>query len=211
MSSPTRMSGGRALRFARLSKVMSWLAGLAIAGVIGLFLVQAGLFSLLVHHEVPPPAPVTNPDQITAEGSTVTGLDRENQPYEVKAGRGWQDEATPTLVHLETIEGRFRRSTGVEYTLEAAAGLYDTKAKSLDLAGNVVIVQKDRFTARMDKAHVMVEEKKLTSDSPVDVTMTTGSVRVNGIAITENGSKILFLNGVKAEFNVAPAKGVAKP
>ena len=63
----------------------------------------------------------------------------------------------------------------------------------------------------MDKAHVMVEEKKLTSDSPVDVTMTTGSVRANGIAITENGSKILFLNGVKAEFNVVPAKGVAKP
>jgi lipopolysaccharide export system protein LptC len=211
MSSPIDQAAGRALRFARFSKALVWLVAMAIAAIIALFLAQAGLFALLLPSDVVPPVPVTNPDQITAVTSTVHGVDRENQPYEVTAARGWQDEAIPTLVHLETVDGRFRRATGAEYTVQADTGAYDTKVKTLDLAGNVVIVQKDRFTARMDKAHVVVEEKKLTSDVPVDVSFATGSVRANGIEITDDGARILFRNGVKAAFNAVPAKGDAKP
>lgn len=211
MSSPIDQATGRALRFARLSKALAWLVGLAIAGIIGLFLAETGLFNLLLPDRIVPPPPVTNPDQITAVDATVSGHDRENQPYEVKAARGWQDEAAPALVHLETVDGRFRRATGAEYSISAANGIYDTKAKTLDLAGNVVIVQKDRFTARMDKAHVVVEEKRLTTDVAVDVTMASGSIRANSMVISGDGTRILFSNGVKAVFNAAPAKGDAKP
>ncbi len=211
MSSPTDRAPGRALRFARAAQILSWLVAAAIIAIIGLFLAQAGLFSLLLPGKVVAPPPVPNPDQITATDSTVTGLDRQNLPYEVKAARGWQDENTPTLVHLETVEGRFRRPSGAEYAISAATGLYDTKVKTLALAGNVVIVQKDRFSARMDKAHVAVEEKKLTSGGAVEVSFAGGSVRANGIVISDDGERILFLNGVKAMFNQQPAKGDATP
>ena len=211
MSSPIDHAAGRALRFAQASKLLAWLVRLAIAGIIGLFLAQAGLFNLLIPDKITPPPPVTNPDQITAADATVSGHDRENQPYTVKAARGWQDEAAPTLVHLDTVDGRFRRATGAEYSVRAASGIYDTKAKTLDLAGGVVIVQKDRFTARMDKAHVAVEEKRLTSDVVVDVNLASGSIRANGMVISGDGTRILFKNGVKAVFNAAPAKGNAKP
>jgi lipopolysaccharide export system protein LptC len=54
--------------------------------------------------------------------------------------------------------------------------------KELDLEGQVTIVQKDRFTAVMEKAHVVVEEKKLTSERvPVDVTFGTGTIKANGM------------------------------
>ena len=105
----------------------------------------------------------------------------------------------------------FRRAVGCRVHLQAATGIYDTKVKALDLAGNVVIVQKDRFTARMDKAHVVVEEKKLTSDVPVDVTFANGSVSANGIEITDDGTRILFLNGVKAAFNAGRQRETRKP
>ena len=59
-----------------------------------------------------PPAPAVEPDRITAGSSTVTGIDNEKQPYEVTAKRGWQDENTPSIVHLEEPEGRFRRAAG---------------------------------------------------------------------------------------------------
>lgn len=216
MSSPINQAAGnqalgRALRFARGSQVLSWLVMFAIIAIVGVFLAQAGLFSFLQPDKTVPPTPVPNPDQITATDSTVSGIDRENQPYDVKAARGWQDENTPTLVHLETVEGHFRRSSGAEYTINSSAGTYDTKLKSLELAGNVVIVQKDRFTARMDKAHVDVEEKKLTSDAAVDVSFSNGTVRSNGIEISGGGTRILFLKGVKATFNSGPANGDAEP
>lgn len=210
MSSPTDQAASRALRFAQAAKLLSWLAVFCGLGLVALFLAQTGLFTALLPGKEAPP-PVANPDRITASQSTVNGLDNENQPYEVTAKKGWQDNSTPTIVHLETINGRFHRAGGAEYLLDAATGTYDTKVKTLDLGGGVTIVQKDRFTARMDKAHVVVEEKKLTSAVPVDVTFATGRIKANGMEISDDGARILFLNGVKAEFNAQTAKGDQQP
>ena len=209
MSSPTDQAR-KAVRRAGLARAMSWLAAaLGVAFVLA-FLVQAGLFSALVP-EAPQPPPETRPDQISAVQSTVTGIDRERQPYEVTAKRGWQDEATPNLVHLEGPEGRFRRPTGVEYTISAETGLYDTTARKLDLSGNVVLEQKDRFKARMEKANIVVEEKRLVSESPVAVSFGSGTVNANAMQITDDGARILFLNGVKARFDAPQAKGDVNP
>jgi lipopolysaccharide export system protein LptC len=208
MSSPTD-NARKAVRRARLAKGLSWLAAALGVGFVLTFLIQAGLFTALLPGEPPAPA-VTRADQITATQSTVTGMDRDKQPYEVTARRGWQDETTPTLVHLEAPEGRFQR-TGTQYTISAETGLYDTAAKTLDLAGNVVLEQKDRFKARMDKANIAVEEKSLVSQSPVAVTFGSGTVNANGMQITDDGARILFLNGVKARFDAPQAKGDVNP
>jgi lipopolysaccharide export system protein LptC len=210
MSSPINSAANRALRWAGLSRLLSWLAVAVGASFVGLFLYQAGLFALLLPDE-PAPPPVVTPRPDHRHDSTVNGIDKENQPYQVKAEKGWQDAKVPTLVHLEIVEGQFRRPSGAEYTLTAKTGAYDTKVKELDLEGNVTIVQKDRLTAVMEKAHVVVEEKKLTSGVPVDVTLPTGTIKANGMEITDDGARILFLNGVKARFGAETAKGDAKP
>lgn len=207
MSSRTDTAARRALRVAGLARAASWLAAALGAALVALFLVQAGLFSALAPKDGTEPAPPPNPDQITATESTVNGLDKENQPYEVKAVKGWQDEKIPSLVHMETIEGRFRKATGAQYTLTAKTGAYDTKVKALDLQGDVTIIEVDRFTAVTQKAHVVVEEKRLTSGEPVAVTFAQGSINANGIEITDDGARILFLNGVKARFAQASEKG----
>ena len=209
MFSPTS-AASRALRWSRFSRLLSWAAALTGISFVVAFLAQAGLFTALIPAD-PPVLPKVTPDQVSATESTVNGMDRENQPYEVTATRGWQDDATPHLVHLETVSGKFRKATGAEYTIDADKGLYDTSVKTLDLEGNVRLVQTDRFTATMDKAHIVVQEKKLTSDVPVDVAFGTGTVKANGIEITDDGNRILFLNGVKAVFNAGPAKGANEP
>lgn len=209
MSSPTE-AAARALRWAKFARAMSWLAGLGGLAFVALFLAQAGLFAMLLPKDEPPPPAVT-PDQISATSSTVTGKDNENQPYTVKAERGWQDDTVLTLVHLEKVEGAFRKKTGENYTITANTGLYDTAVRKLDLAGNVVVVQKDRFTARMDKAHIEVPAKSLESASPVTVDMPTGRIEANGLQITNDGARILFLNGVKARFEGQASKGDQTP
>jgi lipopolysaccharide export system protein LptC len=209
MSSPTD-NARKAVRRARLANGLSWLAGALGLGLVLTFLLQAGLFAALMPAE-PPAPPVVRADQITAIQSTVTGMDREKQPYEVTAKRGWQDEKSPQLVHLEAPEGRFRRAAGTEYTISAETGLYDTGTKRLDLTGNVLLEQKDRFKARMESAIIVVEEKRLVSESPVAVTFGSGTVNANGMQITDDGARILFLNGVKARFDAPQAKGDVNP
>jgi lipopolysaccharide export system protein LptC len=210
MSSPIDQAR-KAVRGAKLARAMSWFAGALGLGVVLAFLVQAGLFTALLPEGPDAPPPQTRPDQISATQSTVTGMDREQQPYEVTARRGWQDEATPSIVHLEGPEGRFRRAAGTEYMISAETGLYDTETRKLNLSGNVLLEQKDRFTARMDRANVVVEEKRLVSEGPVAVTFGSGTVNANGMQITDDGRRILFLNGVKARFDAPQAKGDVIP
>ena len=210
MSSPTK-AARKAVRAATLSRLLSWLAGAIGLGFVIIFLAQAGLFDALMPKQVQPPQPPVEPDRITAGASTVNGIDNEKQPYEVTAKRGWQDGATPHLVHLEEPVGLFRRASGTKYSITGATGLYDTKAKSLNLQGHVVLEQEGRFTARMDKASIAVNEKKLTSDSPVTASFASGTVDANGMQITDDGARILFLNGVKARFTAPEGKGDVNP
>ncbi|WP_395688360.1 LPS export ABC transporter periplasmic protein LptC [Aestuariivirga sp.] len=204
-------SARRALRNASVARALSWLAALIGVAFICAFLVQAGVFqSLLPREETPPPD--VDPNRITAEVSTVSGVDEQRQPYQVKAKRGWQDGASPNMVFLEMPEGRFRRAGGEEYTVTAAAGRYDTSAKTLELEGNVVLAQPDRFTARMEQANIAVRDKKLVSKSKVVVRFDDGgTVDANGMQITDDGARILFLNGVKARFAAGSGDGETDP
>lgn len=210
MSSPTE-AARRAVRTATLSRLLSWLAAAIGIGFVVTFLAQAGLFRELMPQDAAPPAPAVEPDRITAGASTVTGIDDDKQPYQVTAKRGWQDGKTPNLVHLEEPVGVFRRATGTKYTITGTTGLYDTKIKSLDLDGNVVLEQEGRFKARMDKANIAVNDKKLTANTAVSAQFGSGTVDANGMQITDDGARILFLNGVKARFTAAEGKGDTDP
>jgi LPS export ABC transporter protein LptC len=204
-------AAGRAVAKARLAPVLSWIAGVVGLAFVVAFLVQAGLFTYLVPAEKIIPPDIENPDQITSYDSTVTGVDKDNQPYELKAKRAWQDRNRPELVHLDDVAANFRKLTGEIYNVTAKTAQYDRKAKEVDLEGSVSIVEANRFTATMEKAHVVVRDKKLTAEVPVEVTFAGGTVRANGLQITNNGANILFLNGVKAHFEAAPAKGDTSP
>ena len=209
MSSPTDQAR-RAVRRAGLAKALTWLAAALGLGFVLVFLAQAGLFTAMLPQEpeAPPPA---RADQITAVESTITGIDNEKQPYAVTAKRGWQDEKTPSHVHLVEPAGVFRRAGGTEFTITAETGLFDTEARKLDLTGNVVLEQKDRFKARMERANVVMEEKRLVSESPVAVTFPSGTINANGMQITDDGARILFLNGVRTRFDAPQTKGDANP
>ena len=124
------------------------------------------------------------------------------------AKRGRQDAVKPNIVHLEDIEAVFRKPGGKVYNVTSASGVYDDKAKDVDLEGQVVISEATTFTARMEKAYVQIETKAMTSDVPVTVDMVGGgTIAANGMQITDDGTKILFLNGVKARFGAETGKG----
>jgi lipopolysaccharide export system protein LptC len=214
MSSPTdekslpgSEAAHHAIAGARRARILAWLAAAVALGVLAIFLIQAGFLATLLPKQTTAPVAVDNPEQITSTDSTLAGFDRERQPYEVRAESGYQDKDKPNLVHLEKVAATFRKPTGEIYDVTANRALYDTKAKELDLSGDVEIIEQGRFTARMARAHVVVEEKKLTSDAAVAVNLADGSIQANGLEISDDGRTILFLNGVRARFGSAPQQG----
>ncbi len=214
MSLLTRQASGsnaasatRAVARARLAPILSWIA---IAGglvFVGFFVAQAGLVAYRVPKETTAQANVANPGQITSYDSTVSGVDRNNMPYELKAKRGWRDTERDELTHMETVLGTFQKASGEKYNVTSKTGQFDEKLKQFDLTGDVEIAQGSRFTARMDKARVMVEDKSISSDVPVEVMFGDSTIHANGLKMTDDGANILFLNGVKARFGGPPKKG----
>lgn len=207
MSSRTESARTRAA----LAPILSY--GSAALGlvIVAAFLYEAGLFAALVPKPPVPPPTVGRPEQITASHSTVNGLDRERQPYTINAETAIQDKDAPAKVHLEGVTGSFRRTSGEVLELAAKTALYDTDARLLDLAGDVTIVSKGRFSAAMSRARVVTEEKRLTTAVPVEVRFGSGTILSNGLEITDDGKRILFLNGVKARFSKSAKQGDGNP
>jgi lipopolysaccharide export system protein LptC len=200
----------RAARRARWAPFVS--AGFAALAAVILFLFayQAGFFEIFAR-ETPNP-PVKPAQQTTVSQSTITGFDTQNRPYSVSALSAIQDKDVPSRVHLKTVSGESRRSNGEAVTMKADTGLYDTEAKELDLSGAVEISSDGRFVAHMDKARVVVREKKLTSHSPVTVELPDGgTIRSKALEITNDGDNVRFFNGVRARFKSKGSKGDGSP
>lgn len=205
-----RVPRGRTVRAARRARLAPYVSG-AFAGVVLLllviFLYQTGAFT-------PTPKPAeqaaVSHDQVTVVDSTITGLDSQNRPYSISAQNAVQDKDKPNFIGLKEVSGATNRSNGDAITFESRKGLYNSDDKTLDLDTEVVIKSAGRFTARMDKAHVIVGEKRLTSNVPVLVELTSGTINANGVEITNDGNNILFLNGVKAHFTNTKSQGDAQ-
>ncbi|MBK1871091.1 LPS export ABC transporter periplasmic protein LptC [Taklimakanibacter albus] len=198
----------RAARRARLAPYVSGAFGLIAVGVLLAFLYQTGAFTT---KPKPVEEAVVPADHVTVSTSTITGLDSQQRPYSISAKTAIQDKDEPKFIKLNDVSGATNRKNGEAITFQSQKGLYNSDVKTLDLDTEVVIQSKDRFTARMDKAHVVVGEKRLTSDVPVQVQLSNGTINANGVQITNDGNNILFLNGVKAHFGSSKSQGDSTP
>jgi len=208
MSSPIRAGSASAAeklaRRANLRVKISRYFGLG-AGIFGFaalvaFLIQSGFFSNFLPQPVKAPEVLENASVISGTESHISGMDKENLPYEIAAQKGVQDKESDHLIHLQTVTGVFHRPNNKQVNLNSNTALYDAKTKTMSMAGNVVFEEPGHFIARMEKANVNLDDKSLVSDSPVHVDMTNGTVEADSLEITENGKRSLFKGRVKAKF-----------
>jgi lipopolysaccharide export system protein LptC len=195
-AAPARRANTRA----GLTRWLSYVALAAAAGLALTFAVELGLFERKPEHPDTPLAPVEKPNQITGGPSRISGFDKNSLPFEITAQKGVQDEKNENLVHLEAVDSTFARPNGAKLNITSHGADYETKTKSLDLEGDVIFAEGQRFRARMDKAAVNMEDQTLMSRSPVSVDIIGGKITADSLTITSNGERIIFRGGVKANF-----------
>lgn len=186
----------------RLVRVLSWALIAVAGGLIALLVVRIGMFEPAAPSRPPDVAGAPVSDKIVVTTSTVTGFDRDDQPYTLTAATAVQDGSEPNRVHLETVTGALRRRSGEVLNIAARTALYDSKAETLDLVGDVKL-QDGRFVADMAKAQVTLDDKRFRSTVPVVVTFNGGEIAAGGLEIVDDGQRILFFNRVKAQFRPA--------
>ena len=214
MSSPIEQSAGlrarkarRAAGWVRMSSMLTWVVACAGVLFLGVFLLQAGFFAALMPAAPRKPLAIENPGDVTSEKARISGVDKNGKSYWVTAARLSQDETNTDVTHLETVVAQFAGTSDRLYDVTARTGDYDKRKDSVDLKGDVVIRQGQRFTAKMDSANVQIKKKDLSSTSPVTVTLGNGWIESRGLQITNDGDSILFFNGVRARFGAEAQKG----
>ena len=186
--------------------VLNWLALALTIGLFATFLIQAGLFDLFAaKRAVEQPKDVTQ-EKVVVRSSSVNGFDREDQPYTIDSVTAAQDPDQPNLIALSGISGKLRKASGQEVTIASHNGVYDSDAKVLDLKGDVEIVSKDRFVAKMPRARITLDNKQLFTEDDVVVTLKSGDITSRGLKILDDGKNITFLSRVKAKLRYAGEK-----
>ena len=69
----------------------------------------------------------------------VEGVDKSNLPFKITASKATQSTTNSKTVDLEDVTGEFARSGAEKLDVSSAKAAYDSKARTLELEGEVVI------------------------------------------------------------------------
>ena len=83
--------------------------------------------------------------------------------------------------------------------MQAAVGLYDTKADTLHLVDNILITSNSGYKGRLLDAVIDVKAGKVVSESPVEIELPNGSLNANRLEVVENGQLLRFGGGVQLD------------
>ena len=200
----------------RHSSRVRWLRRLILLGAL------AGCLALIAFVVFDPlraivPANVTL-DSAGLTGSRVTmnkpkmsGFRKDGRPYDFTAETAVQDLKVPNVLELNRLDAHVTMSDKGVAHVTADVGIYDSSKETMELNGNIHIVSDSGYDVRMKKAHVEFKGGAVTSDAPVTVQMSTGTVAADAMHMADNGAEISFEGNVHSVMLPPAAKGRSAP
>jgi lipopolysaccharide export system protein LptC len=191
---------------------------LRVAIPVGLFVCLAGIaavayfnpFRHLVKLPFDPAGLVVSGTKITMEAPRLAGYTRDSRPYELTAKAAAQDMINPGVLELKDIHAKVQMKDTATLEMNAATGVYDTKADMLQLTDQIVISSTTGYKGRLQHALVDVKKGKIVSELPVVVEMLNGTLNANTMEVLESGDLITFGGGVVMDLTMQPAKPAAQ-
>lgn len=147
--------------------------------------------------------------RITMEAPKLSGYRQDGRPYEVHAAAGVQDIRKPSIFELHEIDGRFTLTDSSVAHLESASGTFDNARNFMIFPGRVQITTNSGYDIRMQSAEMDVKAGTMTSNDPVIVRMTNGTIAANRLSMTGGGQSITFDGDVRSTFAPSATTGAS--
>jgi len=148
-------------------------------------------------------------DSIVMEQPHISGYDGTRQAYEVKADRAVQSLDDPKVVTFDGIDASIGLDQGGTASLGATTGVYDGNHDTLVLTDGVATTTTG-YWASFQEAAIDLAEGSLVSNQPIEIRTREGTIRANGLQVSERGKRISFLNGVSVTY-LPPGELVSAP
>ena len=121
-----------------------------------------------------------------------SGVDDNNQPFNVAADLATQAPDNENLVELQHPKADIRTTEGDLVALSARLGHYFREEEKLDLAGKVQLTHGKGFDIRTESATIDLKDGSAAGDAAVSGQSPSGELQSEGFRLSERGQIILF-------------------
>lgn len=135
--------------------------------------------------------------RIVMKNPELKGFDKENRPYVLNAAEAIQDALNPSTVELSQIDANVPMQDGIYADIIAGTGLYDSKAKTLKLGGEVDVRTITGMFIKLQDADIDMDAGTLFTDSPILMSSPQAKISADALRVEGNGEKVIFNNRVK--------------
>lgn len=147
-----------------------------------------------------------NGSKITMELPRLTGFKKDNRPYEVTAQWAAQDVKKPNIIELRELRAKIALQDRSMATVTSAEGVYDSGIEKLDLKTDVRVRTETGYDVRMNSARIDFKGGNVTSDEPVSVRFSGGTIDAQRLDMTDNGQHIVFEGRVRTNLTMSDEK-----
>jgi lipopolysaccharide export system protein LptC len=196
----------RNVRFLRIFVPAGVIGGIALVSLVTY--VSSGKLSYKLPNDMG--TIVVSGTKITMESPRLAGFTKDQRSYEVTAKGAAQDLAKPDFVELNDLRAKLAMQGNDTAELITVGGLYNTKTEILNLGPNILLRSTNGYEARLADAVVEVRKGNITSEKPVEVKMTRGTLNANRLEVINSGEIIRFEGGVVMHLQPEAAKDAPK-
>ncbi|OLP59230.1 LPS export ABC transporter periplasmic protein LptC [Xaviernesmea oryzae] len=179
----------------RRLKIILPLAAVLIGAI---FLVVSVVRAFLPEHLQIESATIEN-GKIVMQSPAISGRNKQDISYSMKAQRALQDIANPDLITLENIQAEMPVNDSTIATVNAKSGLYDRGKNTLDMNAPFTISMNNGLLAEFNSAYLDVNAGEMRSDKPIAVRLNGGSIVAKRLEMTDKGHNILFEGDVRVQ------------
>lgn len=131
------------------------------------------------------------------------GTDDQQHPFMVTASSATQAGQNAPTVDLVDPKADTTLSSGAWTSTTADTGVYDQKARILDLAGHVVLYHDSGLEFHTARSRVELGTGRASGDDPVQGQGPAGTIESEGFRVIDRGASILFTGKAHAVLNAS--------
>jgi lipopolysaccharide export system protein LptC len=139
----------------------------------------------------------------------LKGADKKNGKYVIGADFADQDMKDPKIIKLHAIKAELSSQDGGWSRMEAARGVFDSKAERLVMQDKITIATSSGITGELKHATLDTKTQTLRSHRPVWFLLTGGSVKANALTFNSSDSTLTFRG--KVFVHISKREKDAKP
>ncbi len=173
------------------------------AGVIALIFAAVSFVRAFLPEDLQLETATIENGKIVMQNPAISGRNRQDISYSMKAQRALQDIANPDIITLEQIHAEMPVNETLIATVGATSGIYDRGANTLDMNAPFTISMNNGVNADFQSAYLDIDAGEMETKRPIAISMNGGSIIAQSLRMTDKGRIVTFEGMVRV--NVEPS------